>query len=120
MQSGKILPLVRSFFSSPSVGNARNDGDSKRQSSQQKPEAEREPTEEEAAAATLVLRADEEFRKSALSVEISRVEGRIHLIVKNSAGTPLRSLKGGDIVRLAARASSRGGANAGRILDRRI
>ena len=118
MQSGRILPLVRSFFSAPGVGNARNDGGAKQQSTHQEPE--REPTEEEARAAILVLRADEEFTKNALTVEMVRSDGRIHLLVKNSAGATLRSLKGGDIVRLAARATSRGGAAAGRILDRRI
>lgn len=119
MQSGKILPVVRQFFSvAPKAGNAHRDADPQ-QGQQRSPE--RDATEEEAARAAELLSGSEEFKKSGLTARVVSHNGKAALTVCDRSGTQLRMIQNHEILRILI--SSIGepkGPRQGRILDRRI
>lgn len=118
MQSGRIAPLVRSFFNSVRASSTNSDAGSQQHSGGQ---ADREPNEDEARAALAILTSDEEIKKSALTAELLVRQGRLTIEVCNSAGTVLKALRGMDILRLLVPGANLSQGNrAGRILDRRI
>jgi hypothetical protein len=117
MQSGKILPTVRQFFSAPKPTGARRDPDS--QAGQER-SPEREATEEEAQRAAELLADSDEFQKNGLSVRVEPFQGRSVLVVLDKAGSRLRTIKGAEIVRILLAMGTHGSPRQGRILDRRI
>lgn len=119
MQSGKILPVFRQFFSSAvQPKGAQKDSHSGYQNSEQN---HREPTEEEIFQALEVLNAQEEIQASGLKAVAERVQGKINLMMKDSHGATLRVLRAADIHRvLLLSKAGTGGSQIGRILDRRI
>jgi hypothetical protein len=117
MQSGKILPVFRQFFSSTlKTGNSHRDANS--QQGYQDPE--RDASEEEARKAAELLQESEEFRKNGLSVKFEWRNGRTALVVSDREGHVLRVVQSREIARLAFSLSPGAFARAGRILDRRI
>lgn len=119
MQSGKIAPIFRHFFTEPLRSKGATDSNSQQQ--QPQGEREREPTEEEALEALDLLTQQEEFQKNSLRAELRTIDGRRSILVTNSQGTQLKVIRGMDIVRMLE--TSRLGAKGtrlGRILDRRI
>lgn len=119
MQSGKILPVVRQFFTSGLTTRSATDSQSQNKHPYEQPE--REPTKEEAEAALKALQVQEEFVKNGLVAELKILEGKFVILVTDSKGTNLRTLKGREILRaLDGMAFAKSGAYLGRILDRRI
>lgn len=120
MVSNRIPPIVRSFFASNnSVSSTNKDSQSQGQGYQQQ-EPDREATEEEARRALDALTSTEEFQKNSLQAELSLVTGYPVIIVKNSSGAALRSLRRREILRLLVAPSPNDSTRSGRILDRRV
>ncbi len=118
MQSGKIAPVFRQFFTGTlGIKNATDSHSQQRQSPEREPE--REPTHEEALEALGLLTEQEEFQKSVLRAEVRTVEGRIYIFVFNAAGTQLRAIRGPEILRLLDGGRAHG-PRRGQILDRRV
>ncbi len=119
MQSGKIAPIFRQFFSG-TLGS-KNPTDSHSQQRQQGGEPEREPTQEEALEALDLLSQQDEFQKNALRAELQQFEGRQSIIVTNALGVQIKVIRGTEIIRiLEGSGLGRTGPHLGRILDRRI
>lgn len=120
MQSGKIAPIIRQFFTGAVSPKGQSDSHSQQKQHPEK-EPEREPTKEEALEAFDKLTQQEEFQKNHLRAELRLVEGRHQIAVLNASGAQLRLIRGIEIVRLLETGDSgRKGAHLGRILDRRI
>jgi hypothetical protein len=118
MQSGKIAPIFRQFFTAALNPN-RTDSNAEQRQSQGEPE--REPTHEEALEALDLLTQQEEFQKNDLRAELKQLEGRWMISVLNRAGAQLRMIRGMEIVRLLDKAGlGKKGHSRGRILDRRV
>jgi hypothetical protein len=119
MQSGRIAPVFRQFFTG-ALGT-KNATDSNPQQQQQQPEKEpdREPTRDEVLQALELLIQHDEFRKNALRAEVREEEGRFFLLVFNAAGAQLRAIRGQEIFRLINNQVAQG-PRRGQILDRRI
>lgn len=116
MQSGRILPVFRQFFSTATkAGQSHRDSDSQGQSS-----PERDASEEEARRAMELLSESEEFKKNQISVGLELQGGRPTLVVRDRAGLTLRVLQGPEILRLLQSMGSPQAPRQGRILDRRI
>ncbi|MGE3261484.1 MAG: hypothetical protein AB7K68_06875 [Bacteriovoracia bacterium] len=118
MQSGRVLPVIRQFFTTTLTAKSATDSHSQ---NQQKREQEREPTEEEAKAAFEFLLQQEEFKAKGLKVELQFLEGRQCIVVSDNAGVQLRVIKGSAILRvLESTILGKDGQMRGRILDRRL
>ncbi|RZA05473.1 MAG: hypothetical protein EOP11_12740 [Proteobacteria bacterium] len=122
MVSNRLPPIVRTFFATPATAATAGgiNKDSQGQQSGYGQEPERDATEEEAKTALEALCSSEEFKKNGLSGEISLLAGYPVIIVKNTAGTALRSLRGREILRLLRAPAPNDSSRSGRILDRRI
>lgn len=118
MQSGRISPIFRQFFSTALTSKGATDSNSQNQNQHQQ---DREPSDEEAKAAFEFLLSQEELKAQGLQVELQTVDGRHSIVVSDRSGTPLRTIKGMGIVRvLETRALGKTGHQLGRILDRRL
>jgi hypothetical protein len=118
MQSGRVLPVIRQFFTTSIT--AKSATDSQSQNKQQKQE-ERDPSEEEAREAFKLLLDQEEFKAKGLQVELKFIEGKPCILVCDGNGSPLRMIKGPAILQVLQ--TSLLGKDAhfrGRILDRRL
>ena len=116
MQTGRILPAFRMFFSATNkAGGSDRDRNS---GGQQSPE--RDATEEEARRAAELLSASDEFKQNGILVSVDVKDGRSVLLVRDAAGTPLRVIQSHEIVRILLSFGSPQAARQGRILDRRI
>ena len=117
MQSGRILPVFRQFFSTAlRTGNSHRDSSS--QQGYQQPE--RDASEEEARKVMELLQELEEFQKNGLSVKFEWKNDRTALVVSDREGHVLRVVQSQEITRLVFSLSPGASARAGRILDRRI
>jgi hypothetical protein len=120
MQSGRIMPVIRQFFSSQVQGNRPMDSHAG-QGGQQQPPPEKEPTREEVQAALEALTGQEEFRKQNLKAFLKEIEGRFVIAVFDSNDHPLKMIAGQEIFRvLGGKVLGREGHVLGRILDRRV
>jgi uncharacterized lipoprotein len=118
MQSGRVLPVIRQFFTTSLT--AKSATDSNPQNQQQK-QQERDPSEEEAKAAFQLLLEQEEFKAQGLTVEMKTIEGKPCIIVCDSTGTQLRMIKGQAILKvLQTTVLGKDAHFRGRILDRRL
>jgi len=118
MQSGKIVPIFRQFFT---AALSPKNPDSNSQQKQSQGEAEREPSREEALEALDALSQQEEFQKNELRAELKQIEGRWVISVITAMGGQLRLIRGSEIVRLLDKAAlGKKGHSVGRILDRRV
>ncbi|MGZ3693858.1 MAG: hypothetical protein ACXWQO_06630 [Bdellovibrionota bacterium] len=119
MQSGRVLPVIRQFFTTSITAKSATDSNS--QNHQQKKDQEREPSEEETRAAFELLLKQEEFKTQGLKVELKSIDGRSCIVVSDSAGVQLRVIKGPAILAvLQTSALGQTGQMRGRILDRRL
>src|SRR3989338_3563364 len=120
MQSGRISPLIRNFFS-PSITSKKNT-DSETGGRNQYEQPQRQPTREEAELALSMLSGQEEFQKQGLTAVLRMEDNILIIAVSNAKGIVLRSIRGPEIVRLLEASSSAGdkSLHIGRILDRRI
>ena len=119
MQSGKISPTFRSFFTA--ALSPKNTDANSQQQQQPQGESDREPTQEEAVEALDLLSQPEEFRKNQLRADLKQVESRWVISIFASNGTQLRTIRGTEIVRLLDRSGlGKSGHSVGRILDRRV
>ncbi len=119
MQSGKIAPTFRAFFTQ-ALSPKGTDSNSQQQ---QQPEREpdREPTQEEAVEALDLLTQQEEFRKNELRADLKQLEQRWVITVRNRNGDQLRTIRGVEIIRLLDKSGlGKKGHSVGRILDRRV
>lgn len=120
MQSGKIAPIFRQFFSEATSTKSATDSHSQQQQ-KQKGEPEREPTQEEALEALDLLSQQEEFQKNSLRAELRLSEGRHTILICNALGAQLKVIRGAEIMRiLDGSGLGRKGPHLGRILDRRV
>ncbi len=118
MQSGRVLPVIRQFFTTSLTAKSATDSNSQ---NQQQKQQEREPSEEEIRAAFELLLKQEEFKTQGLKVEMKSIDGRSCIVVSDSSGKELRVIKGPAV--LAVLQTSVLGKDAhfrGRILDRRL
>jgi|GEM_PF-7118390 len=119
MQSGKIAPTFRQFFTA-ALSPKSTDSNSQQQQ-QPQGEPEREPTQEEAVEALDLLTQQDDFRKNELRADLKQMEARWVITVFSKAGSQLRTIRGMEIVRLLDRAGlGKQGHSRGRILDRRV
>jgi hypothetical protein len=118
MVSNRLPPIMRTFFNSNNVASTNKDSQGQSPGYHQEPD--REATEEEATRALEALASSEEFQKNSLRAELSLVTGFPVIIVKNSAGTALRSLRRREILRLLLAPAPSDTTRSGRILDRRV
>lgn len=119
MQSGRIAPIFRQFFTA--ALSPKNTDANAGQQQQPQGEPEREPTHEEALEALDRLTQQEEFQKNSLRAELLQIEGRWVIAVSSDKGVRLRTIRGSEIVRLLDKAGlGKSGHSPGRILDRRV
>ena len=119
MQSGRVLPIIRQFFTSPVSTKSATDRDSG--NSQQQQKQEREPTDEETKRAFEHLLQQEEFKLQGLVAEMRLIEGRSCIVVLDKNGNQLRVIKGPAVLKLLETSVlGKNGHYLGRILDRRI
>ncbi len=117
MQSGKILPPLRQFFTTLKTGNATRDSNSQQG---QNREPEKEASAEEAELAAKALADSEEFQKNFLSTEVTQQQDKPVILVKSSSGAVVRVIKNSEIHVILQSLGSAKGPRHGRILDRRI
>lgn len=118
MQSGKVLPVIRQFFTPSIKSKSATDSQSQNSNQQQK---EREPSEDEAKKAFEILLTQEEFKAQGLKVELQTIDGRLSIVVSDAKGNQLRVLRGSAIVSiLQTSALGKDTHFRGRILDRRL
>lgn len=121
MQSGKVLPIIRQFFSGPTAAPAKSATDSHSQQHQQQQSPDREPTDEELTAARELLANQEEFLRKGLKVEIRLVDGTKCIVILGADGQQIRAIPRREVLRLLdTRALGKNSHYLGRILDRRI
>lgn len=118
MQSGRILPTFRQFFTAVKTGNATKDRDPQQGQGQSAPD--RDATEEEARRAAALLSESEEFKQNGIKVEVNLFEEKFVIVVRDRNGVALRMIKGPDIVRALLALGLPQSPRQGRILDRRI
>lgn len=118
MQSGRIAPVLRQFFSGNVSAKSATDRDAQNQ--QKQPQKEREPSHEEALAALDLLTQQEEFAKALLKAELQFLDGRYSILVSNASGAALRTIRGEEVLRILDAGKGQQTAFRGRILDRRI
>jgi len=120
MQSGKIVPTFRQFFTS-ALSPRSTDSNGQQQQPPPQGEPEREPTQEEALEALDLLIEQDEFRKNELCANLNQVESHWVITVLSSVGIQLRTIRGMEILRLLDKAGlGKHGHSLGRILDRRV
>lgn len=119
MQSGRIAPIFRQFFTA--ALSPKNTDANSQQQQQYQGEPQREPTHEEALEALDLLTQQEDFQKNSLRAELMQLEERWVITVFASSGAQLRTIRGMEIVRLLDKSGlGKKGHSRGRILDRRV
>lgn len=119
MQSGRVLPIIRQFFTNPISTKSATDPHSGNQNKQGR--QEREPKEDEAKEAFELLLEQEEFKLQGLNAELKFTDGRYSIVVTDKLGHTLRTIKGPGIIAILETSSlGKSGHFRGRILDRRI
>ena len=119
MVSNRLPPIVRTFFRAQAPAAAYTQRDPQGQGEGYS-QAERDATEEEARRALEALQSSEEFQKNELRAELSFAAGYALIVVKNSEGTPLRSLRGREILRLLEAPAPGTAVRSGRLFDQRF
>lgn len=118
MQSGRILPTFRQFFTAAAkTGSANKDSNSQQGGYQQ---AERDATEEEAKRAAELMQGSEEFKNNGLIAKAGNQDGRPVIFVNDANGNALRTIQSPEIVRILLSLGLPQAPRQGRILDRRI
>lgn len=117
MQSGRILPTFRQFFTAAAKTGGANKDSNSQQGQQQ---AERDATEEEARRAAELLQGSDEFKKSGLTARAGSQEDRPVIFVTDGNGNALRMIQSPEIVRILLSLGLPQAPRQGRILDRRI
>lgn len=119
MQSGRILPTFRSFLANSTSARAtERDAHSKKD---QHESPKRQPKKEEALEAIELISQQEFFQRNGLKAELIQVDSIFVISIKDSGGTPIRSIRGEEILRLLEECrQSAAKAHLGSILDRRI
>ncbi len=119
MQSGRIMPVIRQFFSA-STQQAKPSLDSNSGNGNQGGHPEREPTREEALAAMEVLSQQEEFHRQGLIAQLEIIENRFCINVVDGRGNKLRQIRGAEILRVLSTNTPGLSRTLGHILDRRV
>jgi hypothetical protein len=117
MQSGRILPTFRQFFTAAAKAGTANKDSNSQQGQQQ---AERDATEEEARRAAELLQGSEEFKKNSLTAKAGSQDNRPVIFVTDRGGNALRVIQSPEIVRILLSLGMPQAPRQGRILDRRI
>jgi hypothetical protein len=117
MQSGRILPTFRQFFTASAKAGSANKDSNPQQGQQQ---AERDATEEEARRAAELMQGSDEFKKSGLTAKAGTQDGRPVIFVHDQSGNALRMIQSPEIVRILLSLGMPQAPRQGRILDRRI
>lgn len=118
MQSGRVMPVLRQFFTSSLTSKTNKDANSQNQQSGGR---EREPTDEETRKAFDFLLQQEEFKTQGLKVELQTIEERLCIVVSDFNGNQVRTIRGPSILRVLENTALGNSAHfRGRILDRRL